>query len=126
MALRYLDHVNVRTNRLAEMQRFYCEVLGMTLGPRPAFSFGGAWLYCDGRPVVHLVEVASAPTPGDSLRLEHFAFVADGIEDLLGRLEQAGLRYRLDEVKDFGLRQLHLRDPDGNHIHVDVPIAPAV
>jgi catechol 2,3-dioxygenase-like lactoylglutathione lyase family enzyme len=119
MPLRDLDHVNVRTSRLPELLRFYRDVLGLTPGPRPAFSFGGAWLYCGGRPVVHLVEVAAAPAPGPDLRLEHFAFSADDLDDLLARLRGAGVPFRIGEVADFGIKQVHFEDPDGNHIHVD-------
>jgi catechol 2,3-dioxygenase-like lactoylglutathione lyase family enzyme len=125
MSLRSLDHVNVRTSRLAAMKTFYQDVLGMTVGPRPAFSFGGAWLYCGGRAVVHLVEVASQPTPGPSLQLEHFAFAGDDLDVFRARLEAAGVTHRIETVADFGLRQVHLHDPDGNHIHVDFGIRSA-
>ena len=56
MPLSALDHVNLRTAHLEEMCAFYCEVLGLERGPRPPFPFPGAWLYCGGRPCVHLVE----------------------------------------------------------------------
>src|SRR3546814_17296537 len=52
MPLSRLDHVNLRTAELAAMQTFYSEVLGMSLGPRPPFSFDGAWLYCGGQATV--------------------------------------------------------------------------
>jgi catechol 2,3-dioxygenase-like lactoylglutathione lyase family enzyme len=119
MGLRHLDHVNVRTSRLAEMTAFYRDVLGMSVGPRPAFPFGGAWLYCGERPVVHLVEVASQPEPGAQLRLEHFAFAADDFDEVVGRLSRAGVKHDVSTVADFGLRQVHVHDPDGNHIHID-------
>jgi catechol 2,3-dioxygenase-like lactoylglutathione lyase family enzyme len=49
MPLSHLDHVNIRTANLAVLSRFYAEVLGLAPGPRPAFRFGGAWLYCGDR-----------------------------------------------------------------------------
>jgi catechol 2,3-dioxygenase-like lactoylglutathione lyase family enzyme len=119
MALRKLDHVNVRTHRLADMIAFYRDALGMRMGPRPAFNFGGAWMYCGEHPVVHLVEVASAPEPGSALRLEHFAFSADEPDELFARLDRAGVKHSEMTVDDFGLRQVHVNDPDGNHIHID-------
>jgi len=57
MPLKQLDHVNIRTNNLAEMVRWYSEVLGLHSGPRPDFPFGGAWMYLGDQPVVHLVEI---------------------------------------------------------------------
>ena len=56
-----LDHVNIRTARLAELRRFYVEGLGLTDGARPPFRFPGAWLYCGDQAAVHLVGVAAAP-----------------------------------------------------------------
>ena len=38
MTLLALDHVNIRTARLAEMTRFYEEVMGLPKGPRPSPS----------------------------------------------------------------------------------------
>lgn len=119
MSLRQLDHVNIRTARLDALTRFYVDALGMTVGPRPAFSFPGAWLYCGDRAVVHLVGVAAPPAPTGELRLEHFAFAADDVDGVRARLDAAGVSYRLDRVDDFALTQIHLRDPDGNHIHID-------
>ncbi len=62
MRIRF-DHVNVRTPNLQGMIDFYTEVLGLRLGPRPPFTFNGAWLYAGDQAVVHLVEVPEAPRP---------------------------------------------------------------
>ena len=121
MALLYLDHVNLRTGNLAGMTEFYCNVLGLRLGPRPAFAFAGAWLYCGERPVVHLVEVDQTPTPGSALRLEHFAFSADGFEELADALTRANVEHRVSKLVGSETRQINLRDPDGNRVHVDFP-----
>ncbi|MGD1877610.1 MAG: VOC family protein [Kiloniellaceae bacterium] len=129
MAVSRFDHVNVRTADLGRLQAFYEEVLGMTAGPRPAFGFGGAWLYCgDGegrRAAVHLVEVAERPAPEGALRLEHFAFAATGLGDFLALLKRRGEPYRIGVIRDFGIVQVNVHDPDGNHIHVDFPAAEA-
>ncbi len=119
-----LDHVNIRTARLAELVSFYGTVLGLTPGPRPPFGFSGAWLYAADRPVVHLVEVAPAAVPAsaeaDALRLSHFAFRAAGLEALLERLRAAGVRYRATALPGADITQVHFADPDGNALHVDV------
>jgi catechol 2,3-dioxygenase-like lactoylglutathione lyase family enzyme len=118
-----LDHVNIRTAGLEVMCAFYCDVLGLVRGPRPPFSFGGAWLYCAGRPVVHLVEVATPPAPpeGAALALSHFAFSATGMADLVARLRAAAISHRLNVVPGYGTNQVAMRDPDGNDLHVDFP-----
>jgi catechol 2,3-dioxygenase-like lactoylglutathione lyase family enzyme len=120
MSLTYLDHVNLRTAHLARLIEFY-SVIGLHAGVRPAFSFDGAWLYCGERAVVHLVEVPEQPNPSGELRLEHFAFVAQGFDELVRKLDAAGIEYRASKQFGSETRQLNLRDPDGNRIHIDFP-----
>jgi catechol 2,3-dioxygenase-like lactoylglutathione lyase family enzyme len=121
MPLRYLDHVNVRTARLAEMTTFYSTVLGLAPGERPPFRFDGAWLYApDGRAAVHLVAVPTAPAAGEP-RIEHFAFRAEGLADFLAHLRGLDVAYRISVVPDLDLRQVNIHDPDGNHIEVSFP-----
>ena len=117
MKLKRLDHVNIRTGRLAALTGFYGGLLGLEPGKRPPFSVGGAWLYLDGLPVVHLVEVETtpdAPTP----RVEHFAFMAEGLEETKARLDGAGQAFREVTVPGYGWTQLFLRDPDGNNVEL--------
>ena len=45
VTLKRLDHVNLRTANLDVMVAWYGRILGMHPGPRPGFSFPGAWLY---------------------------------------------------------------------------------
>ena len=125
MPLQYLDHVNLRTTRASAMKRFYCDALGLRPGPRPNFSFGGAWLYCGDRPVVHLVEVDSETPPSSELSLQHFAFTASGLSEFLAQLERHDVPKRLGALQDFRLCQVHVHDPDGNHVHVDFPLEEA-
>ncbi len=99
-----LDHVNIRTARLAELRRFYSAALGLRDGARPPFSFGGAWLYCGDQAAVHLVAVAAAPA-GREPRIEHFAFRAAGLADFLARLRSYGAAYQISLVPESGNRQ---------------------
>jgi|SRR5215471_4692955 len=115
-----LDHVNLRTTRLEEMCAFYCDILGLVRGPRPPFAFGGAWLYCNGRPCVHLVEApAAGRRGGGEPSLSHFAFTATGMAELLERIRRAGLEHAIDELPGTNTKQVRLRDPEGNSLHVD-------
>ena len=118
MALIDLDHVNIRTARGADLVRFYQEILGLEVGPRPPFSFDGTWLYCGAKAAIHLVEIDGAEAGGRLSGIEHFAFTAEGLEAFLARLRAAGVAYELRTVPDWGIRQVHLRDPDGNHVEV--------
>ena len=121
MALLHLDHVNLRTSQLIRLTEFYRDVLGMRVGERPNFAFDGAWLYLGERAVVHLVEVSSPPSPSGALGLEHFAFTADDFEGLTQRLDAARVEYRVSKLAGSETRQVNLRDPDGNRVHIDFP-----
>ncbi len=124
MSIASLDHVNLRTSRLDAMRRFYGEVLGLKPGFRPAFAFEGEWLYCGERAVVHLVGVERAPKGGEPT-LEHFAFLCEGLLETRARLEAAGIAYRAQRVPTTGNLQLHVADPDGNHIELQFAKAEA-
>jgi catechol 2,3-dioxygenase-like lactoylglutathione lyase family enzyme len=125
MGLERLDHINVNTTQLAAMKAWYSEVLGMTPGPRPNFSFGGAWMYCEGLPVVHLVERARLEPVSGDLKLQHFALTAKDLGGFLERLKALGVPYRVGIIDDFELCQINVTDPDGNNLHIDFPLAEA-
>ena len=116
-----LDHVNIRTAQLDAMRAWYAEALGLEDGWRPPFPFPGAWLYAGEDPIVHLVGVDTRPgAPESGVRLEHFAISNDGDIDAF-RARLAGADVAVDEAKVPGTNivQLNIRDPDGNHIHID-------
>lgn len=116
------DHVNVRTAKLAEMVEWYDRVLGMKSGKRPAFSFPGAWLYLGDQALIHLVGVGDDPASVEP-KIEHFAFRAQDLEVFVAHLAAEGVEAITGEVPDFGITQINIHDPDGNHIHVDFSTA---
>ncbi len=118
MEVRQLDHVNVRTANLGAMVNWYTDVLGMRSGARPPFSFPGAWMYAGDHPAVHLVGVDTQPAAQEPA-LEHFAMTAAGVTEFVAHLEQRGVEYRAGRVPGFGILQINIYDPDGNHIHID-------
>ena len=121
-----LDHVNVRTANVEAMVEWYGRMLGMQAGPRPGFSFPGAWLYAGDAPIVHLVGRAERPGAAEAdLRIEHFAISATGLVALVERARAAGERHDVRKVPDFPIVQVNLWDPDGNHIHIDFDAAEA-
>lgn len=118
MKISKLDHVNVRTSNLDKMVAWYDQVLGLKAGFRPDFPFPGAWLYVDGDPVVHLVEVEKECASVEP-KIEHFAFRASELNVLVNRLETLGIAHSVDQVPGISITQVNLEDVDGNHIHVD-------
>ncbi len=119
MAILGLDHVNIRTTDLVRTRAFFTEVLGLSVGWRPDFAFGGAWLYAGGRDVVHLVEVsrAGAATKGSSL--DHFAFAIDDYEDAARKLDAAGMAYEASVAPNGGIRQLFVTELNGVTIELN-------
>lgn len=124
MPIDMLDHVNLRTANLAAMERFYREVLGLAPGFRPAFAFPGAWLYAGERAAVHLVGIERAPK-GEEPRIEHFAFLCSDLATMRARLTAAQVPFRAARVPTTGNLQLHVLDPDGNHIELQFSKAEA-
>lgn len=110
-----LDHFNIRTRRLDETVRFYRDVLGLTLGPRPNFNFPGAWMYSDGRAVVHLVDIAATDEPQkpDSGAVHHVAFASHGFAAMERHLTAIGVAFQTVQVPGGDLWQIFVTDPNG-------------
>jgi catechol 2,3-dioxygenase-like lactoylglutathione lyase family enzyme len=113
VAITGLDHVNIRTTDLARTRAFFTEVLGLTVGWRPDFSFGGAWLYSGDKDVVHLVEVTRAGAASKGSSLDHFAFAIDDYEDARRRLDTAGIAYEAGAAPNGGIRQFFVTELNG-------------
>ncbi len=114
-----LDHVNLRTGRLAETVAFFEEVLGLENRPedRPDFGFSGAWLFAGDRAVVHLIETeADAEPPAGAL--DHVAFRIDDFDGLLAELERRELPHRASGQPGNGVRQVFFREPNGVLIEI--------
>ncbi|MEM8731732.1 MAG: VOC family protein [Pseudomonadota bacterium] len=120
MEIKRLDHVNVRTSRLAEMIEWYETYIGLKSGPRPDFGFGGAWLYNGDHPMVHLVEVDSECASLEP-KIEHFALAANGYSAFVDKLHASGISTDVVKVPGLPIVQVNVEDCDGNHIHIDFP-----
>lgn len=125
MSVGTLDHFNIRTRKLAETVRFYEEILGLTKGARPDFAFPGAWLYSEGKPVVHLVDISptSEPQKPDSGVVHHIAFASRDFSAMKQRLESKGFAFRTREVAGGALWQIFVSDPNGVMIELNYDAA---
>ncbi len=118
MNIERLDHVNIRTAQLAAVIEFYEKVIGLRVGPRPGLASTGAWLYLGERDILHLIASPTAQLSSEP-QLEHFALRATGYQEFIARLDEHGIPYRGNTLTGAGLRQLHLHDPDGNHLELN-------
>src|ERR1700754_3637458 len=105
-----LDHATIVTPDVDAARRFLVDIAGLSEGPRPPFRIGGAWLYADGRPVIHLVDATVPGTAGRPVaRIHHIAFRIDSSDAwraLLQRMDAAGVAYQPAEVPLTGEVQL--------------------
>ena len=120
-----LDHFNIRTRNLKETVRFYEDVLGLQNGARPNFAFPGAWMYSEGHPVVHLVDIsqtAEAQKP-DSGVVHHVALSSRGFAGMKARLAAKGMPFDGRQVPGGELWQIFVRDPNGVMIELNYEAA---
>jgi catechol 2,3-dioxygenase-like lactoylglutathione lyase family enzyme len=121
MQVKRIDHAAIKTTKVAETQRFFETVLGLTVGPRPAFDFDGAWLYADGEDVVHLVAVEAERVPSTQSALDHVALRVADHDGALRRLVELGIPYETRSTPGDELRQIFIRDPNGVRIELNTP-----
>ena len=141
MALK-LNHFSIRTPDLEASRRFYADVLGLTVGPRPEFAFPGAWMYAGdhasvANAVVHLIGIDRNDPQGlqkylgdraessltGSGAVDHIAFFAEGLAGMVAHLSSKGVAFRQRTVPQIGLHQLFLDDPNGVVIELNYPAA---
>lgn len=105
-----IDHATIVTPQLEAVRLFFCDIVGLTVGERPPFSFEGYWLYHEGKAVIHLIKTNSerplAKTPS---RIDHIAFRVDDDlhwRQLIARLQAGAMEYQSSTVPVTGERQL--------------------
>ncbi|MBL6945474.1 MAG: VOC family protein [Rhodospirillales bacterium] len=119
MPLDRLDHISVNPADLNKSIAFYTDVLGLEDGPRPPFSFPGAWIYCGGQPVVHLIG-GRAGEPGIGTgSIDHFAFHGTDMPAFTQRLRDHNIAFDERDLPGRGIRQVFMEDPDGVTIEVN-------
>jgi catechol 2,3-dioxygenase-like lactoylglutathione lyase family enzyme len=127
-----LDHVNIRTARIAESVRFYGEGLGLEIRPVPGQEdlALGAYAYdAGGIPVVHLVGTedeieGSKPVRGAAQfgMIDHFALSCDTPQPYADRLTRLGYEFSRRDVALIGMHLLFVRDPNGVLVELGFPL----
>ena len=139
-----LNHFSIRTTDLPACERFYCDVLGLRVGPRPPFPFPGLWLYPAestdyAQSAVHIVGID--PNDPEGLKqylgdreeatlhgtgtIDHVAFFATGLAPMLARFAQHGIAMRERSVPLLGLHQVFVDDPNGVVVELNFPASEA-
>ncbi|MDH3229693.1 MAG: VOC family protein [Alphaproteobacteria bacterium] len=134
MPLEHLQHVLIQTTDLEGTKDWWVEVLGLEVGPHPDFRVPVYWLYLNGHDVVHVTtggkDVSenrkrylgqeSEATWGSGV-VDHIAFHATGLRDMMAALDARGIEYRQRQVSDQNLYQLFLTDPNGVKLELNFP-----
>ena len=100
-----INHLSIRTLDMESTRRFYVDLLGLSVGPRPAFPFPGLWLYRGdhadvAKAVVHVIGIDPNDPEGlkkylgdrdvsaltGSGAVDHIAFLADDLAGMLANL----------------------------------------
>jgi len=113
-----LNHVLICTSDLEAMLHFFEQAICLEQGPRPPFLFDGAWLYSEGKPIIHLAASGSHGTNG---AVDHIAFRGDDYERLITRLKDAELDYYEHTVPGSGEHQVFVPGPDGIKLEIQFP-----
>ncbi len=132
MPLRNLNHINVRARDLKATRDFYVKVLGLREGDRPPFNFSGHWIYLGDQAVIHLVaaddraaraHTGESAAGADGGAIDHVAFEATGLREMIARLEARGIEALHRKVPSLGLHQVFVHDPNGVKIELNYPAA---
>ncbi|WP_332825610.1 VOC family protein [Ramlibacter sp.] len=113
-----MNHFTVIAEDLDRTLEFYTGLLGLQMGPRPDLGFPGAWLYADGRPILHVYTDRPVPAQRAGV-IDHMAFTASGLKDIKARFDARGIPYDLRRQKGAGTWQLFCNDPSGAKVELD-------
>jgi catechol 2,3-dioxygenase-like lactoylglutathione lyase family enzyme len=133
MSVGGLEHVLVLADDVDSTRDFYCSVLGLSVGDRPALAFPGYWLYADraSASCLHIAERAAYAAHAASLGLvvperdpgigpvDHVAFTAGDWDEVVQRLGRLGVAC-VTNVVAGGPRQAFVEDPNGVRVEINV------
>ena len=152
MEIKRIDHYSIRTLDVEASRKFYTEIIGLKVGPRPPFEFPGLWLY-NGKPpadldhaqgnygIVHVMGVDREQSAGaHRLHGRRRPRYAEGQHRRAGPHRAGGHRARRHAraVQDattssyfertvpvLGLHQVFIKDPNGVTIELNFPASEA-
>jgi len=116
-----LSHVSITVTDVAKAREFYTGLLGLEEIPRPAFDFPGIWYGLGNGLQLHIIHNDQLVRPAVEretiqARYPHFALWTDDADATARELERLGLPCRDVVSGPTGLRQVFVKDPDGNMV----------
>ncbi|MEI7806058.1 MAG: VOC family protein [Hyphomicrobiales bacterium] len=138
MPVSFMEHILIQSADIEATKDWYCDMLGMKVGPHPDFKIPVYWLYIGERDVLHIAEGGanvpearlkyagqqSQATQGSGV-IDHIAFRANGLSEMIAHLQKRGVAFKERQVDDQGLYQLFLFDPNGIKVELNFPASEA-
>ena len=117
-----INHIQLVAEKdlVLKLRDFYCDVVGLTEGFRPAFERFGFWLYIGNKDVLHIV----TPKEGDGRSsqqssFDHVAFKTAHYQDVLKKLKSLNISFDERSIPGMTAHQIFLRDPSGNRVELN-------
>ncbi len=117
-----INHIQLVAEKdlVIQLRDFYCDVVGLTEGFRPAFERFGFWLYIGEKDVLHLI----TPKEGDKRSqqkssFDHVAFKTDNYKGVLRNLQSLRIPFEEKLIPGMAAHQIFLRDPAGNRVELN-------
>jgi len=120
------NHFTILTDDLPTTLDFYAEFLALRPGPRPPFTFPGAWLYADGGndPILHIVAGRDRKDLVKGV-LDHMAYTGKDLAGTVAKLKAKGVSYELRRLPEYRTWQLFFFDTNNAKIEIDFDPAEA-
>jgi len=117
-----INHIQLVAEKelVLKLRDFYCDVVGLAEGFRPAFERFGFWLYIGDKDVLHLI----TPKDGDGRSpqkssFDHVAFKTADYQGVLKRLTSLNISFEEKPIPGMSAHQIFLRDPAGNRVELN-------
>ena len=117
-----INHIQLVAEKdlVLKLRDFYCDVVGLAEGFRPAFERFGFWLYIGDKDVLHLI----TPKEGDGRTLQkssfdHVAFRTADYLAVLKKLKKLHIPFEEKLIPGMTAHQIFLRDPAGNRVELN-------
>jgi catechol 2,3-dioxygenase-like lactoylglutathione lyase family enzyme len=120
MPVTSMNHFTILTDDLPATLDFYAEFLNLRPGPRPPFTFPGAWLYAEGGndPILHIVAGKEKSVLVKGV-IDHMAFTGKDLAGAVAKLKARGIKYELRRLPEYRTWQLFFHDPNQAKIEID-------
>ena len=117
-----INHIQLVAEKdlVMKLRDFYCDVVGLSEGFRPAFERFGFWLYIGDKDVLHII----TPKEGDGRSpqkssFDHVAFKTANYQAVLKKLESLNITFEEKPIPGMTAHQIFLCDPAGNRVELN-------